>query len=84
MPSDGVIYKLVAPFVFEYFFDMKIDARHCNEYSGTGSKDFSIKKYVAISQRAGAHAGERISLLSTIRRSHRQNSARCLRSDSGT
>ena len=60
-------------------FDMKIDARHCNAYSGTGSKFFSKKKYTAISQRAGAHVGERILFLSAIRRSYRQNSAVCVR-----
>ena len=39
--------------------------RHCNTYSDIGSKYFfQKKKYVAISPRSGAHAGERNLLLS--------------------
>ena len=38
--------------------------RHCNTYSGIGSKYFFEKKYVAIFPRSGAHDGERNLLLS--------------------
>ena len=58
---------------------MKIDARHCNAYSGNRIEIFFEKKYVAISQRAGAHVGERILLLSATCRSYRQNCAVCVR-----
>jgi len=63
---------------------MKIDTRHCNAYSGTGSKYFFRNKYVAISRRAGEHAGERILLLSASCRSYRQKRDVCVRKQART